>query len=147
MLEQGIASSSLMERHLHSVAKLMLVLAALNVALCLIAYFWLSTTRVVDFTHNSNDFFRSTPLYGVIALAILGYGVVVAGPLLVAGLGLIRMTPWAQGVATLVATFTLLLVPLGTLVGGYALWVLMADETALMFDYRAKSERNILKSR
>ncbi|MCC7499939.1 MAG: hypothetical protein IT160_20335 [Bryobacterales bacterium] len=136
-----------MERHLHSAAKLMLVLAAVNVVLGAAACYFLHTTRVVDFSRNSNEFFRSTPLYGILALATLIYGLVLAGPLLVAGLALIRLTPWAQGAATLVATFALLLFPLGTLVGGYALWVLMADETSLLFDYRAKSDRNILRSR
>lgn len=125
----------------------MLVLAALNVILCLVAYYLLSTTRILDFSHFPAGFFRATPLYAIVALAMLIYGAALAGPLLATALALMRMTGWAQGAATLVATFTLLLVPFGTLVGGYALWVLLADETSLLFDYRAKSERNASSSR
>ncbi len=136
-----------MERHLLLAAKLMLVLAGVNLILCGVAYYLLTTTRLVDFSHSYNDFIRATPLPSVVALVMLGYGLIIVGPLVIAGLSLLRMTPWAQGVSTLVATFTLLQFPLGTLLGGYVLWVLMADETALMFDYRAKSERRIAKSR
>lgn len=125
----------------------MLALAAVNVALGLIAYYLLSRTRILDFPHLPADFFRSTPLYGIVALAMLIYGLALAVPLLAAALALRRMAPWAQGAATLVATFTLLLIPFGTLVGSYALWVLLADETSLLFDYRAKSERNASNSR
>jgi hypothetical protein len=60
---------------------------------------------------------------------------------------MLRMSPWAPGVGTLVSTFTLLWFPLGTVAGGYALWVLLSDETSLMFDYQAKSDRNTSKRR
>jgi hypothetical protein len=44
------------------------------------------------------------------------------------GLGLKQHRPWVRGAATIVGTLALFLPPLGTALGVYTLWVMLADE-------------------
>jgi hypothetical protein len=66
----------------------------------------------------------------------LGIGAVVASlliamalPALVAGIGLLRGAPWSRLLGFVAAGINLLNIPLGSLLGVYALWVLAQDET------------------
>ncbi len=52
-----------------------------------------------------------------------------AGPLnLIGGIGLLKKKSWAWGLVWVLACMSLLSFPLGTLLGGYALWVLTRSE-------------------
>ncbi len=53
---------------------------------------------------------------------------------IVAGIGVLRRSEWARIVLLIVSFFNLLRVPLGTLLGGYSIWVLMNDETIRSFN-------------
>jgi len=73
---------------------------------------------------------RVTLIVGIAAglfMALLS----VAG--LIVSIGLFKGWSWARWLALILAVFDLTLVPLGTLYGIYAIWVLMQDETAQMF--------------
>jgi hypothetical protein len=50
-------------------------------------------------------------------------------PSLVGGWGLLKRRPWARMLVLIVSFLNLLNFPLGTLVGGYSIWVLMNDES------------------
>jgi len=64
---------------------------------------------------------------------LAGFIAVVMGllsvPSLVGGWGLLKRRPWARMLVLIVSFLNLLNVPLGTLVGGYSIWVLMNDES------------------
>lgn len=55
---------------------------------------------------------------------------------LIAGVGLLNFRPWARNVAIVVSALRLFRWPMGTLFGGYSLWVLLNDETRQMFSNR-----------
>jgi len=59
--------------------------------------------------------------------------VVLGIPGLVAGAGLLARKPWARILAVVVAILGLANVPIGTLIGLYALWVLMQDAATEYF--------------
>ncbi len=52
---------------------------------------------------------------------------------LFAGFGLLNHQPWARNVLIVVSAFRLFRWPMGTLFGGYSLWVLFHDETRSIF--------------
>ena len=54
-------------------------------------------------------------------------------PLLIAGWGLLRLKRWGRVVAIVLAAIALLLVPIGTAFGLYALWVLCSASTKMVF--------------
>ena len=66
---------------------------------------------------------------GVVALSSLAWAAVH----LVAGRGLAARRPWARLLALLLALFNVLLLPLGTALSAYTLWVLLQDETRRQF--------------
>lgn len=65
------------------------------------------------------------PLLVVVALAIA----VCSLPGLIAGFAYLRHREWARITLLVVSFFSLINIPLGTLLGGYSIWVLMQDET------------------
>ncbi len=63
-------------------------------------------------------------------------GVLVIGlaiPALVAGIGLLAHKAWARVLGIIVSVFMVLNIPMGTLVGAYALYVLMQDAATRYF--------------
>jgi hypothetical protein len=73
---------------------------------------------------------RLTGLVGTVVGVSLG---ALSLPGLIAGAGLLRRWTWARWLSLVLAVLDLFLVPIGTLFGIYAIWVLMQDETEAMF--------------
>ena len=53
---------------------------------------------------------------------------------LVGGIGLLAFKPWARSLVIVVAALGCLFIPIGTLNGVYALWVLLQDDTLKLFE-------------
>ena len=65
---------------------------------------------------------------GIMGLLAIFFGLL-SLPSLLGGWGLINYKPWARIVVILLSVLNLLNIPVGTLIGGYSLWVLLNDET------------------
>ena len=48
-------------------------------------------------------------------------------------IGVLNKKPWARILLLVISFFNLVRIPLGTLLGGYSIWVLMNDETIKLF--------------
>jgi hypothetical protein len=57
-------------------------------------------------------------------------------PTIALGVGLLNYRVWARSIGTVIAIIELLNFPLGTVLGVYALWVLMSPETDPLFSPR-----------
>jgi uncharacterized membrane protein (DUF2068 family) len=75
----------------------------------------------------------ATLITGIVGAVIAGVLCVVALPSIVAGFGLLRFKSWARYLTLVLAFFDLFAFPVGTLVGGYSLWVLLQEETTKLF--------------
>lgn len=53
---------------------------------------------------------------------------------LVGGIGLLSFQPWARYLVIVVSALGCLNIPIGTLKGVYALWVLLQDDTVKLFE-------------
>lgn len=53
---------------------------------------------------------------------------------LVGGIGLLAYKPWARYIVIVVSALGCLNIPIGTLRGVYTIWVLVQDETVILFD-------------
>lgn len=73
------------------------------------------------------------PVLGLIGGIIFLVLLVVSAPQIIAGVGLLKMQPWARILMIVVSAFSLLSVPIGTLLGVYGLWVMLNDETVRLF--------------
>lgn len=65
---------------------------------------------------------------------VLGTLVVAALPGFIAGIGVLGYRNWARWVLVVLSVLHLFAFPVGTLLGGYCLWVLLSPETARLFE-------------
>jgi len=70
---------------------------------------------------------------GAVGAAIAVFLILVSLPGMVAGMGLLKMWPWARIVAIIVGVLHVLSFPLGTALSIYTLWVLLNPETEALF--------------
>jgi hypothetical protein len=70
---------------------------------------------------------------GAVGVAIACFLILVSLPGMLAGIGLLKMRPWARIVAIIVGVLHILSFPLGTALGVYTLWVLLNAETETLF--------------
>jgi hypothetical protein len=68
----------------------------------------------------------------LLVIALLMFVVSVAG--IVAAAGVLGRRRWGRVLMLVISFFNLLRVPLGTVLGGYSIWVLLNDETIRLFD-------------
>ncbi len=73
---------------------------------------------------------RITALVGTLVSGFLG---ILFLPGLIGGIGLLRRWSWARILVMVVSIFDLLVIPLGTVLGIYSLWVLMNNQTEELF--------------
>ena len=76
------------------------------------------------------------PLIGNMITGLMFLMVLLTVPAVILGVGLVHFRPWSRTVGTVISIFELLCFPVGTLLGIYGLWVLMSDETDLLFSPR-----------
>ena len=72
------------------------------------------------------------PLVGMAVGALL---ILLGLPGLIAGYGLLTVKPWARILALVIAILNLVNVPVGTIIGAYAIWVLLQEPTRDYFEH------------
>ena len=80
------------------------------------------------------DAHMAMPVVGFVGTAIVSLLVVLSLPGILTGIGLIRLRPWARILGIVLSVLSLMMVPFGTLVGIYGLWVLFSKETEKIFE-------------
>jgi hypothetical protein len=73
-------------------------------------------------------------ILGVVGFAIATLIGALSLPDIAAGVGLLWRKTWGRVLAIVVSILNLINVPIGTLVGGYALWVLFQEEATAYFE-------------
>src|SRR5216684_5099648 len=68
-----------------------------------------------------------------VGTAIASFLIVISLPGMLAGIGLLKMRPWARIVAIVIGVLHILSFPIGTALGIYTLWVLLNAETETLF--------------
>ena len=112
-----------MRQHIDTVAWLHIATGALGV---------LSAFAVGGLIGGLGLFSGDAQTAGIIALAAAFVAVLfglISIPALVGGWGLLKRKPWARLLVLIVSFLSLPGFPVGTLIGGYSIWVLMNDES------------------
>ena len=73
------------------------------------------------------------PIVGLIGAVVFLVLLVTSIPSVIAGIGLLRLYPWARILGIVFSVLHLFNIPLGTALGIYGLWVLLSDETLSVF--------------
>ncbi len=125
-------AQSRLERHLHIVGILWIVLGALF-AIPAVAFLLVGTTAHL-IVHQREFLNGILPL--LVAMAGGIFLILAVGGIYV-GVGLMQHRPWARIAAIVLGVLALFHPPFGTAVGVYTLWVLLSDESGNEYRYLA----------
>jgi hypothetical protein len=92
-------------------------------------FVWIVLTGIAAVTRDP----EAVAILGIVAIAVALLLAALSVPGLVAGWALLARKSWARYLALAVAVLGLVNVPLGTLIGIYAIWVLLQDTAASYF--------------
>jgi hypothetical protein len=81
------------------------------------------------------------PIIGITGMALVAFLVVLSVPGIIIGIGLLNFRPWARIAGIAVSILSLMLIPFGTVLGVYGIWVLFSKETERLFT-RAPASTN-----
>jgi hypothetical protein len=116
------------------------VLGALNIAfgalglvgaLALMLVFGVSASAVG--VSGDPDAAFAVPIIGITGMALVAFLVILSLPGIIIGIGLLRLRPWARIAGIVVSIMSLIMIPFGTVLGAYGLWVLFSKETERLF--------------
>lgn len=122
-----------MDTHVKVLAILNIVGGAIGVcgALLMMLIFGFSASMVA--ADGDPDAFIAIPIIGLTGAALVSVVLLVSLPGIVVGIGLYRFRPWARVAGLVLALLSLIIVPYGTIVGAYGLWVLLSKDTEPLF--------------
>lgn len=89
---------------------------------------------IVGATAEPQDAAIAIPILGLAGATLAAFLTVFALPSLITGYGLLHYKPWARVVGIVLSAFSLINIPIGTIIGAYGLWVLLNQETERLFN-------------
>jgi len=123
-----------METHVKVLGVLQIALGALSLLLALvITVVFMGGVGALGISGDP-DALRAMPFVGLIGTSIVTLLVITSLPSIFTGIGLLRFRPWARIVGIVLSVLSLMMIPFGTIVGVYGLWVLFSKDTERLFD-------------
>ncbi len=75
----------------------------------------------------------AVPVVGLVGSILVMLIFTLSVPGIIAGIGLLKRRPWARILTIVLSVLNLVIIPFGTLLGIYGLWVLLSRNTAPLF--------------
>jgi hypothetical protein len=88
---------------------------------------------IVGASADPEDAAIAVPILGIAGTALAGFFGIFSLPSLITGYGLLNFKPWARIVGIVLSAISLIMIPFGTIVGAYGLWVLLSKEAERLF--------------
>ncbi len=117
-----------MEKHVELLGKLFIVYHGIFVVLGILGFVFLAALAIVPDLHYE--------MMAALSLIWLIGGVfylILVGPGIIAGIGLLKRKTWARILAIILAILNLPVFPFGTALGIYALYVLLKEDVTPLF--------------
>ncbi|MCC6363219.1 MAG: hypothetical protein IT165_06815 [Bryobacterales bacterium] len=121
-----------MDRHLRMIGILNAGLGILGVLVCILLLIIFRGPGGILLI-NARIGGSATTMEGFVTMCVMVYLLIMAGPLIAVGYGLMNYQEWARNLGMILSIFTLVHVPLGTVVAIYSLWVLTSFEVEPLF--------------
>ena len=123
-----------MRAHLHLTAFLLALSGAMLLALALLAGPLSNAAATSLITAGSEDGALAAALIQWTGRTVAIGGVVLGLPALLCAWGIVRRKAWARWLGIFLAALAVVQIPIGTLAGGYILWVLLSRRFEPWFD-------------
>jgi hypothetical protein len=128
-----------MDTHVKVLAALQVAFGALGLLFAVLLVFVFGGAAGIVGASGDPDASIAVPIIGLTGMALVGFLVVTSLPSVIIGVGLLKMRPWARIAGIVISIILLVMIPFGTIVGAYGLWVLFSKDTERLFMTAAPS--------
>jgi hypothetical protein len=127
-----------MDTHVKVLGGLHVALGVLGVigALSLMLIFG-GVTGIVE-SVDDPDAALAVPIIGLTGTAIVLFTLALSLPGIIVGIALIKFKPWSRIAGIVLSVLNLIMIPFGTILGIYGLWVLLSKETERLFAHEPR---------
>jgi hypothetical protein len=122
-----------MTTHVKVLGVLYAAFSALGICAALFLGLAVGTATGIVAANGDHDAAAAVPIIGLAGSALVIFLLAVSLPGLIAGIGMIKLRPWARIVGIVLSAINLIGFPIGTILGAYGLWVLLNKETERLF--------------
>ena len=122
-----------MKKHVTFVAVINIAFGFLGIFIGLVLFVVLIGAGIIS--HDPQAMTVTT----IVGVAIACFLILTSIPEIIGGFGLLKRRPWARVLVLIIAVLDLMLIPIGTLIGIYELWVLLQEDTAKLFQASSKA--------
>jgi hypothetical protein len=122
-----------METHVKVLGALQIAMGAFGLfgAVVLVLVFGVASSAVG--MSGDPDATFALPIIGITGMALVAFLVILSLPSVVIGIGLLQRRSWARVGGMVLSILSLMMLPFGTIVGIYGIWVLFSKETERLF--------------
>jgi hypothetical protein len=129
-----------MDTHVKVLGALQIAYGAFGLLLALLLVFIFGgAAGIVGASGDPEAASIAVPIIGLTGMALVGFLSLTSLPSVVIGIGLLRMRPWARIAGIVISIIGLVMIPFGTIIGVYGLWVLFSKDTERLFMATAPS--------
>jgi hypothetical protein len=122
-----------METHVKVLGALQIALGAIGVMTALLLILVFGGAAGIVGASDDPRASIAIPIIGLTGTALVLFLLVTSLPGVIVGIGLLRHRPWARIAGIVLSIIGLMMIPFGTVVGVYGLWVLFSRETERLF--------------
>lgn len=128
-----------MERHVTILGAFHIAFGALGLvaALAIVVVFGGVAGLITLGAASDPDALIAVPIVGIVGTILMLAALILSLPGIAAGFGLLYYRPWARLLTVVLSLLHLFNFPFGSALGAYGLWVLLSDETRVLFERRA----------
>jgi len=127
-----------MDTHVKVLGALQIAFGAIGLLFALLLVFVFGGAAGIVGASGNPDAAIAVPIIGLTGMALVGFLALTSLPSVIVGIGLMRRRPWARIAGIVISILSLVMIPFGTIVGAYGLWVLFSTDTERLFTAAAQ---------
>ena len=122
-----------MDTHVKVLGALQIAFGAFGLMAAVLLVFVFGGAAGIVGASGNPDASIAVPIIGLTGIALVVFLLLTSLPSVIVGIGLLRHSPWARIAGIVLSIVSLIMIPFGTMVGVYGLWVLFSKDTERLF--------------
>jgi hypothetical protein len=122
-----------MDTHVKVLGAIQVAFGAMGVMLALLMIFVFGGAAGIVGASGDPEAAIAVPIIGLTGTALVIFLLMTSLPGVIVGIGLLRLRPWSRIAGIVISIIGLIMIPFGTVVGVYGLWVLFSKDTERLF--------------
>jgi putative Mn2+ efflux pump MntP len=122
-----------MDTHVKVLGALQIAFGALGLLGAVMIVFVFGGAAGIVGASDNPDASIAVPIIGLTGMAMVVFLLLTSLPSVIIGIGLLKHSPWARIAGIVLSIVSLIMIPFGTVIGVYGLWVLFSKDTERLF--------------